>query len=191
MYTKILLLLLLMCPGALLAQAVLTDAEIEEVLDVKIRFAKHIAFNPIIVRAVEEQNAKNVSLDQIKKDDQEWVASKDVQSSLMRMVTSNDVAKYLRRRVDNNDAIVEAFVTDNKGANVAAYPATSDYWQGDEEKWSESFNSGEGKLFIGPLELDESTNKTLVQISTPIVHGRDTVGVLILGVSVDYLSAQQ
>ena len=191
MYTKILLLLLLMCPGALLAQAVLTDAEIEKMLGVKIRFAKHIAFNPIIVRAVEAQNAKNVSLEQIKKDDQEWVDSKDIQSSLMRMVTSNEVAKYLRRRVDNNDAIVEAFVTDNKGANVAAYPATSDYWQGDEEKWTASFNNGDGKLFIGPLELDASTNKTLVQISTPIVHGRDTVGVLILGVSVDYLAAQQ
>jgi len=191
MYIKFLLILILLCPGASIAQAALTDEEIENVLGVKIRFAKHIAFNPIIVRAVGSQNAKNISLDQIKKDDQEWVDSKEVQSSLMRMVTSNDVAKYLQRRVDNNDAIVEAFVTDNKGANVGAYPATSDYWQGDEEKWTASFNNGEGKLFIGPLELDASTNKTLVQISTPIVQGPETIGVLILGVSVDYLSAQQ
>ena len=191
MYIKLLLMLILLCPGITIAQTALTNEEIEDVLDVKIRFAKHIAFNPIIVRAVESQNSRNISLDQIKKDDREWVDSKDIQSSLMRMVTSNDVAKYLQRRVDNNDAIVEAFVTDNKGANVAAYPATSDYWQGDEEKWTASFNNGKGKLFIGPLELDESTNKTLVQISTPIVQGLKTIGVLILGVSVDYLSAQQ
>jgi len=190
MYKKICLILLLLFPGVLLAQEVLTEGEIEDLLGVKIRFAKHMAFNPIIVRAVDAQNAKNISLDQIKKDDQEWIDSKDVQSSLMRLITTNDVAKYLQRRVDNNDAIVEAFVTDNKGANVAAYPATSDYWQGDEEKWSASFNNGDGQLFIGPLELDASTNKTLVQISTPVFRGQETVGVLILGVSVDYLSAQ-
>ena len=191
MYIKLLFMLILLSPAATVAQAAMTDEEIEDVLGVKIRFAKHIAFNPIIVRAVESQNAKDISLNQIKKDDQEWVDSKEVQSSLMRMVTSNNVAKYLQRRVDNNAAIVEAFVTDNKGANVAAYPATSDYWQGDEEKWTASFNNGEGKLFIGPPELDESTNKTLVQISTPIVQGPKTIGVLILGVSVDYLTAQQ
>jgi hypothetical protein len=41
------------------------------------------------------------------------------------------------------------------------------------------------------LELDASTNKTQVQISAPIVTNKETIGVLIMGVSVDYISAQQ
>jgi hypothetical protein len=101
------------------------------------------------------------------------------------------VAAYFRRRVENNSAIDEVFLTDNQGANVAAYPPTSDYWQGDEEKWTASYNGGNGVVFIGPLELDESTNKTQVQVSAPIVSNEKTIGVLILGVSVDYISAQQ
>ena len=74
---------------------------------------------------------------------------------------------------------------------MAAYPPTSDYWQGDEEKWTASYNNGEGVVFIGPLELDESTQKTLVQISAPVISNDETIGVLVLGVSVDYLQEKQ
>ena len=90
--------------------------------------------------------------------------------------------------MQNNSAIDEVFVTDNQGANVAAYPATSDYWQGDEEKWTASFNDGDGVVFIGPLEQDESTNSAQVQISVPIFNQQQTIGVLVMGVSVDYLN---
>lgn len=44
--------------------------------------------------------------------------------------------------VQQADVYSEAFVTDAKGANVAAYPATSDYWQGDEDKFTKAFASG-------------------------------------------------
>ena len=43
------------------------------------------------------------------------------------------------------------------------------------------------KIFIGPLEQDASTNKTQVQISAPIISNDETIGVLVMGVSVDYL----
>ena len=93
--------------------------------------------------------------------------------------------------MENNSAIDEVFLTDNQGANVAAYPPTSDYWQGDEEKWTASYNNGNGVVFIGPLEYDESTQKTQVQISAPVISKDETIGVLVLGVSVDYLQAKQ
>ena len=101
------------------------------------------------------------------------------------------MARYFERRVENNVAIDEVFLTDNQGANVAAFPPTSDYWQGDEEKWTASYNNGNGVVFIGPLEFDDSTQKTQVQISAPILSQNQTVGVLVLGVSVDYLTQQQ
>ena len=101
------------------------------------------------------------------------------------------MARYFQRRVENNTAIDEVFLTDNKGANVAAFPPTSDYWQGDEEKFTLSYNNGEGRVFIGPLEFDDSTGKTQVQISAPIISDRKTIGVLVLGVSVDYLMTRQ
>lgn len=191
MYIKILLAFFLLSPGILLAQTALNATEIEELLRVKIRFATHMANNPIIVRAVESQNNLGVSIAEIKKRDAIWTNAKGSSNALIREISKNEVARYFKRRVENNTAIDEVFLTDNQGANVAAYPPTSDYWQGDEEKWSLSFNNGNGVVFVGPLELDASTNKTQVQISAPIVTNKETIGVLIMGVSVDYISAQQ
>ena len=189
---KILFALLLLAPGLIHAQdAELSQQEIEDLLGVKIRFATHMAFNPEVISAVEKQNDQALPLSEIKKRDEEWKNAGGKPTALIREITRNDVAKYFQRRVENNSAIDEVFLTDNKGANVAAYPPTSDYWQGDEEKFTLSFNEGNGKIFIGPLELDESTGKTQVQISAPILEEDETIGVLILGVSVDYLKTKQ
>ena len=186
-----LLALLLLFPGLLQAETELTAEEIEDLLSVKIRFATHMAFNPSIIRAVEAQNGSDLPLAEIKRRDESWKAAKDNPNALIRETTQNDVARYFQRRVENNSAIDEVFLTDNQGANVAAYPPTSDYWQGDEEKWTASYNRGQGIVFIGPLEFDESTQKTQVQISAPVISQDKTVGVLVLGVSVDYLQAKQ
>lgn len=191
MFKKLLTVMLLVLPVVSQADIGLTETQIEELLDVKIRFATHMAFQPNIIRAVEAQNGQKLTLDEIKKRDQMWIDANGGSNSLIREITRNDIARYLQRRVENNIAIDEVFITDNQGANVAAYPPTSDYWQGDEGKFTSSFNNGRGKVFIGPLEPDASTNKTQVQISAPIISNNQTIGVLIMGVSVDYLSAQQ
>jgi len=191
MFKKLLMAMLLTLPVLAQADIELTDAQIEELLEVKIRFATHMAFQPNIIRAVEAQNNEKLTLEEIKKRDQMWIDADGNGKSLIREITRNDIARYLQRRVENNTAIDEVFITDNQGANVAAYPPTSDYWQGDEGKFTLSFNNGRGKVFIGPLEQDASTNKTQVQISAPIISKNETIGVLIMGVSVDYLAAQQ
>ena len=191
MHKKLLIAMFMVFPLLSQAEGGLSDAEIEELLEVKIRFATHMAFQPNIIRAVESQNSEKLTLAQIKERDALWVDANGGGNSLIREITRNDIARYLQRRVENNAAIDEVFITDNQGANVAAYPPTSDYWQGDEGKWTSSFNAGDGKVFIGPLEPDASTNKTQVQISAPIISNDATIGVLVMGVSVDYLSAQQ
>ena len=191
MYKNIIAAMLLVLPTVSQAEIELSDEQIEELLDVKIRFATHMAFQPNIIRAVEAQNGQQLSLAKIKERDEVWIEANGGSNSLIREITRNDIARYLQRRVENNAAIEEVFITDNQGANVAAYPPTSDYWQGDEGKWTSSFNEGDGTIFIGPLEQDASTNKSLVQISAPIVSNDETIGVLIMGVSVDYIEAQQ
>jgi len=191
MYLKYLLAILLFCPSLLLAESEMSQDVIEDVLDVKVRFATHMGYIPSIIRAVEAQNKQGLSLDQIKAYDESWKNADEDSKSLIRRITQNDVAKYFQRRVENNPAIDEVFLTDNQGANVAAYPPTSDYWQGDEEKWTESFKNGNGEIYIGPLEFDDSTQKTQVQISAPVVSHNETIGVLVLGVSVDYINTKQ
>ena len=60
MFRKILFISLLVTPGLVMAND-LTREELEDLLSVKIRFARHMALNPSIVRAVESQNSEELA----------------------------------------------------------------------------------------------------------------------------------
>ncbi len=163
----------------------------ESKLKIKILTARHIGLNPMIINAVNRQNNENIPLSKIKKFDADWKSSKGLNAFKLSL-QNNDAGLYLKSIVEKNSNINEAFLTDNQGANVASYPATSDYWQGDEKKWLASFNNGQGKVFVGPLKVDESTNVAAVQISAPVIdylNERKTIGVIVIGVTVDYLQS--
>lgn len=162
---------------------------IQDLLRVKARTVQHMALNPVLVRAVRSQNQSSLTLDRIQSLDASWRESKSLTPFKLSLQT-NQAGSFLKSTVERLQTLNEAFVTDNQGANVAAFPATSDYWQGDEEKWSASFNGGSGRIFMGELELDESTQTYAVQISAPVLDRGETIGVLVVGVTIDYLEAK-
>ena len=190
MRLKALILTALLAPGLLAAQDEIDRSEIEKLIATKIRTVQHMALNPQLIQAVRRQNAQSVSLNEIKKLDDDWKGTEEL-TPFKRSLQQNNAGRLLKRYVSRNPFLNEAFLTDNQGANVAAFPATSDYWQGDEEKWTESFNEGAGKVFVGPLERDESTNTVAVQVSAPLFHQGETIGVLVVGVTFDYLNVKR
>ncbi len=139
------------------------------------------ASTPIIVNAVKEQNASGLTLDEIKAIDKEWVAGE--RNELVVSLQTNPVGMFLRKKVQSNKGLyTEAFLCEKEGAVVGEYPKTSDYWQGDEKKFTESFNAGNGKVYTGPLLYDESTKSFSIQISVPVKDKNETIGVLIVGI---------
>ena len=190
MFKKLLMYLVCCLPLTALAQANFSEQELQRLLGIKIRTTQTFALNPILINAVRQQNAEGLSLETIQQRDQEWTAS-DKLTPFKLSLQRNKAGRFLKRTVEANPAIAEAFLTDNQGANVAAYPVTSDYWQGDEEKWTAAYNNGEGKLFIGPLEEDASTNTVSVQISAPVLDRGKTIGVLVMGITLNYLEEKQ
>ena len=185
-----LLLAALLAPGLATAQVEIDESELQELLRIKMRTVQHMALNPKLIAAVRRQNAEKLDLNIIKQRDNDWKATKNL-TPFKRSLQENGAGKMLKRYVNRNPSLNEAFLTDNQGANVAAFPATSDYWQGDEEKWTASFNEGDGKVFLGPVERDESTNTVAVQVSAPLFHQGETIGVLVVGVTFDYLNAKR
>lgn len=167
-----------------------SQEELEILLKTKIRSVQHMALNPTVIRAARGQNLEQLSLEEIKARDEEWKGTESL-THFKRALQENSAGRFLKRMVGLNKSFNEAFLTDNQGANIAAYPATSDYWQGDEEKWSGSFNGGNGRIFLGPLEYDESTKIYAVQISAPLHDRGETIGVLVVGVTLDYLNAKR
>lgn len=183
-------LLFLFAVFALPASAQVTEIpadELQELLRVKIRAVTRLAANRSMIKAVKKQNAQGLTLQEIKKRDDAWRSTKGM-TSFKKSLQTNRAGSRLSRAVRRNPTYGEAFLTDNQGANVAAYPATSDYWQGDETKFTASYNKGSGKVFIGPVEYDDSSKTHAVQVSVPVLNRGETIGVLIVGVKLDYLA---
>lgn len=176
--------------GVLDAQEDISQSELEDLLRVKVRTVQHMALNPLLVRAVRQQNAQGLNQEEIARRDNAWRSSKELTPFKLSLQTS-PAGRFLRSQIERSSSFNEAFLTDNQGANVAAFPATSDYWQGDEEKWTAAFNGGDGRVFIGGLELDESTNTVAAQVSAPVLDRGKTIGVLVVGVTINYLQTRR
>lgn len=165
-------------------------SRVEPSLVSDIRAVQQLANHRIVREAVREQNDRNVTLERIREIDESWSGTEELTPFKLSLQAS-EAGTLLKQSVLLNPSYTELFVTDDQGANVAAYPATSDYWQGDEDKFTESF-VGNGRVFVGEQEYDESTNKVAVQVSVPVYGETNRVaGVLVVGLVVDYLRWKQ
>lgn len=164
--------------------------QLKVVLASKIRAVKRLAANLTVVDAVKAQNVEETNIEKIKRIDEKWRATKTL-TAFKRSLQRNPAGRFLRRHVRRNPTYGEAFLTDKRGANVAAYPATSDYWQGDETKFTASYDDGKGQVFIGDVEYDESSQTHAAQVSVPVIDKGKAIGVLVMGIQLDYIAWKQ
>lgn len=163
--------------------------ELIDILSPRIEGLKFLTKNSKLTEAILEQNRKGMSLEEIKKIDKEWRAGT---SPLIQELQNNEAGNFLKNIiVQQSQTYSEVFLTDINGANVAAYPATSDYWQGDEDKFIKCFNNGDGQIYVGNVEFDDSTQSNTVQISVPMIYGDQTIGVLVIGIKVSVIEAER
>lgn len=152
-----------------------------------------IASSGEVVSAVKAQNEKTAGYDQAKIDelDKQWRAEADAADQpMIDMVLENDLSAYLADAQGGSDGLfTEIFVMDAKGLNVGQSDVTSDYWQGDEAKWKETFLKGKGSVHVGDLEQDESTQQLQSQVSVSVTDPAtgDVIGAVTFGVNVDKL----
>ena len=145
--------------------------------------------NPALVAAVKAQNAKKQTLEQIKQRDTTWRDTSGV-DDFMQTILNNPAAAELRKLEKSEPFFFELFLMDDQGANVAMTNKTSDYWQGDEAKFTESFQGGKGAVHISEVEFDESAQSYLVQVSVPVMEDGSAIGALTVGVNVDALEGR-
>ncbi|MEW6602582.1 MAG: hypothetical protein AB1499_16535, partial [Nitrospirota bacterium] len=90
----------------------------------------------IIKKSVKTENAKGKTLDQIKEMDKKWMATAGIDDFMKGMMES-ECGKYIQKIQKSAPYYSEIFLTDNQGANVCMTDKTSDYWQGDEPKFTD------------------------------------------------------
>ncbi|WP_320043871.1 hypothetical protein [uncultured Desulfobacter sp.] len=146
----------------------------------------NIGKDPVIVKAVKDQNDKGMSLDQIKAKDNEWKDTPGI-ADYMKSIMESECGRHLRGIQESESFYAEIFVMDNQGANVAMTDKTSDFWQGDEAKFQKSFNNGNGAVFVDDVEFDDSAQAYLVQVSVPVIDGDKIIGAITFGIDVDQI----
>lgn len=151
------------------------------------------ASDPTLVAAIEAQNVETASYDQAKIDelDQIWRGFFGIDDAeVIANVIATPAADFLRTQVAaSGGAITEAFIMDARGLNVAASVATSDYWQGDEAKFQQTYMVGSTAVHFGDVEIDDSTKQAQAQVSMTIVNDAtgSAVGAITVGINLDAL----
>jgi len=172
--------------AGLLAGSMLVGSAIaREVKDV-VKDVEQAAANPAVVAAVKDQNAQGMSLSKIQEMDKTWMAAQRP-TAFMNSLTENEAAKALAKIEASKPFMVEFILTDNQGANVAITGMTSDYWQGDEPKFTNAFADGKGNTYIARPQKDKSTGEVISQVSVPVMSNGKAIGTLTVGVRADKL----
>ncbi|PJI91770.1 PilJ/NarX-like methyl-accepting chemotaxis transducer [Yoonia maricola] len=148
---------------------------------------------PALIEAIKAQNAQHdgLSEDDVIALDQEWRAEAGAGGGPMieRLLTA-PVSNWLLEQQDATAGFVtEVFIMDNKGLNVAQSVETSDYWQGDEAKWQQTYSVGPDALHISEIEFDDSTgfyqSQASLAISDPATG--EVIGAVTFGINVQNL----
>ena len=147
----------------------------------------------VLVDAVNAQNAQTAAYTQAQIDalDQAWRAEVGAATTpTITPVLENTAAAFLRDQVSGSGAaITEVFIMDAQGLNVAASDMTSDYWQGDEAKHSETYGAGPDGFHISEIEFDDSTQRYQAQVSFTLVDPAtgSAIGAVTVGVDAESL----
>ena len=147
--------------------------------------------DPVIIYAIKEQNQRHKKMNQLRINRLDFMwREADSYDPLIVEVLDRQASVIARdRRAKSNGIVNEIIVMDAYGLNVAISDRTSDYNQGDEAKWKETFLKGKGAVHISEIEFDESTKKYQTQVSLTVVDPADgkPIGAVTLGISVDKL----
>lgn len=151
------------------------------------------AAESVLVEAVKAQNAETAGYDQATIDglDEKWRAeTAEASSPMIDAVLGNALSSWLGDVKEQQGGLVtEVFVTDAKGLNVGLSDVTSDYWQGDEAKFQQTYPLGRDAIFVDEVEKDESTQVFQSQVSMTVVDpaSGEPIGSITVGINVDAL----
>ncbi|MEM6679255.1 MAG: hypothetical protein AAF675_15435 [Pseudomonadota bacterium] len=150
--------------------------------------------DPIFLYAIREQNENNGRLRQAKIDflDQEWRAENGKGPMIYDLLDRQASIILRDRRELSQGVITEIILMDRYGLNVAISDPTSDFWQGDEAKYQETYLRGAGAVHVGEIEFDDSTQLYQTQVSMTVVdpeNGNVPIGAVTFGINLEVLQA--
>lgn len=149
----------------------------------------------VVRLSITTQNHKYglMSTSEIKQLDQQWRSErKSDDKPLIAATLSNPLSVYLSRMQGQSaGAFVEIFVMDNKGLNVGQSSITSDFWQGDEDKFLKTFPKGASAVFIDKPEWDDKLKIWRVQLNKTVTDSDNATPIGAITVEVNLTELQR
>lgn len=146
---------------------------------------------PLIIESIKEQNQKNdiLSLVEIEKLDKDWqLQINNINQPLLKKVAEHPLSAFLRHKQEESDGLYrEVMVMDNRGLIVGSSITSSDYWQGDEDKWLKTFKVGSGAIFVDEVRYDDSAEAFQAQVSLTISEGDEPLGSITVGIDTEQI----
>lgn len=131
--------------------------------------ARAVMATPLVQSALRVSNVQNSTLDDaaILDLDGKWrsqLASKRTPDidSVLEKPASEELRKVVAQ---SGGTVLEIIAMDNRGLNAAISNITSDFWQGDEDKFQQTYLKGADAIHVSAVEFDDSRQAYVVQVS--------------------------
>lgn len=145
--------------------------------------------SPGLTRAVVEQNKtyRHLVLEDMLISDSLWQrefspSPAEFSLNLLKNSLSHDLRQF---KTKTAGLVTEIIVMDERGFNVGISDMTSDYWQGDEDKYLQIFNRPADTLFFDAVLFDESTRRFQVQLSLQLYQPGNPQAIGVMTVALD------
>jgi len=148
-----------------------------------------ITKNNLLIDTIKASNIElqGIELETIKRLDERWInEKKSGEHTLIRKIMSNPLSNYLHDVKHSSDNLyTEIFVTNEYGLNVGQSDVTSDYWQGDESKFINTFGIRSKTPFVDDIVYDISSHSFQSQISISVLSEDKPIGSITVGINVE------
>jgi hypothetical protein len=168
-------------------------ASANDIPDAVVAELRDMMVSNVALISLAAQNQRLAGLDQarIEQLDQQWRAETESDTQpLIAQLMGNPLSSYLiRKKAESNGLFAELFVFDATGMNVGQSSVTSDYWQGDEDKYLQTFAKGPDAVFVDAIEYNDETRQHRRQVNFTIVDPEtgESIGGATVEINVDEL----
>ncbi len=175
--TKVVVLILILA-AASFPQA---PAELQAKLSTEIKQLELFSADARVVSAVKTYNSTTPSPEAKAMTNEKW-HSLTLFDPFVRAVGKNALSEYLKGM--RNDEISKIFVSGADGGKVA-FDAKTEHWTHKGMPKHEVPMSG--KMWIGPVKLDDSTGLQMIQVGLPVVEAGKPIGSIVFGLRAEKL----
>ncbi|HAI30395.1 MULTISPECIES: hypothetical protein [Thalassospira] len=183
-------------PHAAFAKAELPGDPNALITDELIQDIREWLANPVVSLSITSQNKlrKDMTQDQIDAADQQWRAEREAEDQpLVAAILTNPLSSYLTQiQARSGGLFAEIFVMDSVGLNVGQSSITSDFWQGDEAKFQNTFPNGPDAVFIDEAEYNEGSDSWRTQLNMTMSNSdRQPIGAVTVEVNLNELARRR